>query len=97
MGLSGLRVSSLTLLENIGGRLKEGNDDGRRDDGVVNLGVCEILCRHTMKQLPQGLWDKSEEYCREICYVAGVHFDESAYCKIYMEEAGEREDEEFDD
>lgn len=87
-GLVGLRTSSLNLLENIGGRGEEG--------------VAGVLIRHTLKALPMGLWMEgvgggAEKLCREICFVAGVDFDESVYILEVEEEKGERRDEEFGD
>ena len=86
-GLAGLRVSSLALLENVGG--------GEGGDSVK--GVAEVLIRHTFRMLPQGLWNKAEGYCREICFMAGVEFDLFVYMSVMNDEEGEREDVEFDD
>ena len=86
-GIGGLRVSSLALLENIGGR--DGFDDSR--------GVAEVLIRHTLRMMPQGLWFESKGYCEEICFLAGVDFDEATFFAVKIEEENERVDEEFED
>ena len=95
-GLAGLRVSTLALLENIGGG--DGGESGgvMRGDGGDG-GVAEVLIRHTFRMLPQGLWNKAEGYCREICFMAGVEFDLFVYMSVMNDEEGEREDVEFDD
>ena len=83
-GLAGLRLSSLALLDNIGG-------------GDAGEDVAGVLIRHTIKALPQGLWGGAEKWCQEICFVAGLEFDEEKYLEILDDERGEREDVEFDD
>lgn len=85
-GMAGLRVSSLLLLENIKGIA-----------GVENSDISKMLVRHTMRTLPQSLWGDSEKICKEICFVAGVDFDEEVYfLRLCQDEKEEREDEEFD-
>ena len=81
-GLAGLRLSSLALLDTI---------------GDVSSDVQGMLIRHTIKSLPQGLWGGAEKWCQEICFVAGLEFDEEKYLEILEDERGEREDMEFDD
>ena len=82
-GLAGLRVSSLDLLANIGGGTREG--------------AFGVLVRHTIRNMPFGLWEDAEKYSREICFIAGVNFDYEAFRVITVAEEGERVDEEFDD
>lgn len=91
-GMSGLRSSSLALLDNLG------IGDGEIED---EKSVAEILIRHTVKMMPQGLWGegpgKSKRCCEEICFLAGVDFDEAIYRQVLEEVAQDRVDEEFDD
>ncbi len=66
---------------------------------LENIGredVSKMLVRHTVKMMPEGLWDRAEGFCREICFLAGVDFDEKIYMDIIVYERGEREDVEFD-
>jgi len=80
-GLAGLRLSSLSLLDTI---------------GDVSSDVQGMLIRHTIKSLPQGLWGAAQNWCEEICFIAGLEFDEEKYLEILNDERGEREDVEFD-
>lgn len=93
-GLGGLRMSSLELLENIGGKVS----------GEDSLGVCKVLCRHTVRMMPEGLWsDEADDrevvrgYCEEICFLAGVEFNEAIFLGVCDDELEEREDVEFGD
>ena len=92
LGVGGLRLSSLALLENIGVR-----NTSEDDSEMSNDGVCRMLCRHTMRLLPEGLWDRSQGFCEELCFLAGVDFKEYIYLQVRSEEKQERQDEEFDD
>lgn len=58
--------------------------------------LAKVLIRHTLKALPQGLWDRAEQFCREICFVAQVEFTMEDYLEIIGEVETDREDEEFD-
>jgi hypothetical protein len=82
-GLSGLRVSSLELLENIG--------------GVGQEGVSRVLLQHTVGVMPEGLWGDAERYCREICFLAGAEFKEEELLEVLRIERSDREDVEFED
>ena len=97
-GLGGLRLSSLVYLDNIGGPF-ERDSEGLYPDSETRMPdrVAEMLIKFTLSLMPQGLWHKAEIYCAEICFIAGVDFDESVFYRCKVEEEGEREDEEFDD
>ena len=89
-GLRGLRISSLMLLENVGG------GDGDDVEVGVSGGVAGMLIRHTLRCMPQGLWDDAKVYCEEILFIAGLEFDEALFMDSMVSETSEREDEEFD-
>tara|TARA_R110000851_G_scaffold96046_1_gene208411 strand:- start:236 stop:556 length:321 start_codon:yes stop_codon:yes gene_type:complete len=93
-GLAGLRLSSLVYLENIGGRLRD--DEGGLGERVPER-VAEMLINFVLRQLPQGLWNKAEKYCGEICFMANVEFDRATFGAAVIMEKGERKDVEFED